>query len=99
MRRPRSRPRCAPWSFLSLLQALCSPLALPSPSLCSPLALLHPLPLLQATLSYLALKGLQAMQACISRPVARRPMLAGLSLAAVVPRGGLAQEALIALFR
>ena len=53
----------------------------------------------ETTLSYLALKGLQAMQACISRPVARRPMLTGLSLAAVVPRGGLAQEALIALFR
>ena len=53
----------------------------------------------QDSISYLALKGLRAMQALVSRPVARRPMLVGLSMAAVIPAGSPAHLAFIELFR
>lgn len=52
----------------------------------------------EASLSYQALKALQALQACVARPVSRA-LLAGLSMGRVVPRGGPAQEALRAMFR
>ncbi len=52
----------------------------------------------EASLSYLALKGLQALQGLVSRPV-QRSLLAGLSTSLVVPRGGVAVEALKSLFR
>ncbi|KAG1679511.1 hypothetical protein FOA52_011111 [Chlamydomonas sp. UWO 241] len=51
----------------------------------------------EGTLSYLALKALQAMQVCVSRPVGR-PLMAGLSMSLVLPRGGPALAATAAMF-